>query len=96
MTPSERDEKNRLQIKEFVYLNNEDKESDIQIDPIVIENTNQSQCCRLEDDYTKDNCLDSTMSFSTDIDRNGHLSKSMFQENIHQNYTDELQYKLCS
>ena len=42
MTPSERDEKNRLSIKEFVYLNNEDKESDIQIDPIVIENTNQS------------------------------------------------------
>jgi hypothetical protein len=42
MTPSERDEKNRPMIKEFVYLNNEDKESDIQIDPIVIENTNQS------------------------------------------------------
>jgi hypothetical protein len=41
MTPSERDE-NRLFTKEFVDLNNKDKESDIQIDPIVIENTNQS------------------------------------------------------
>ena len=96
MTPSDRDVKNNLLINDFEDLNKEDKETDIQIEPIVLENTNQSQCCRLEDDYSKDNCLDSTMSFSTDIDRNGHLSKSMFQENIHQNYTDELQYKLCS
>jgi uncharacterized protein YbcC (UPF0753/DUF2309 family) len=96
MTPSDRDVKNNLLINDFEDLNKEDKETDIQIEPIVLENTNQSQCCRLEDDYSKDNCLDSTMSFSTDIDRNGHISKSMFQENIHQNYTDELQYKLCS
>ena len=49
-----------------------DKKSEIQIELVVIDTNNQSQCCRHEDDYSKDNCLDSTMSFTTDLDKNGY------------------------
>ncbi len=77
MTPSERDLKNRLLIEQLQDLNNDDKQSDIQINPIDIQNNNQSQCCGIEDDYSKDNFSDTTMSYSTDFDKNRLLSKSM-------------------